>query len=231
MKANLLLVALGLAACQGVIPSGNVVSETREVTAFRQVSIGSGIRAQLSAGTRDVELRADDNVAPLVETFVEAETLVVRVKRPVAVGAGRTLEVTIRNDLFEGLVASGGSRVTVAATPVARFPIAASGGSEVTVTGLSCTDLVIDSSGGSDVRVSGAASAGDVTASGGSELALVDVPLASLHVVASGGSRVAARVSGSLTGSASGGSTVVITGTPASSVTTSGGAKVRLGEP
>lgn len=231
MKTNLLLITLSLMACQGVVGSGRVVSETREVSAFRRVSLGSGIRAQLGPGQRHVELRADDNVAPLVESYVEAETLVVRVKRSVAVAPGRTLEATITNDLFEGLVASGGSRVAMTATPVPRFPLEASGGSEVTVAGLSSDELVIEASGGSDVRLSGAASTGAVTASGGSELALVDVPLASLHVAASGGSRIAARVSGSVTGSASGGSTIVISGTPVNSVSTSGGSTVRLGEP
>jgi hypothetical protein len=174
-------------------------------------------------------LSAEDNLHPLVETFVEEDTLVVRVKPSTMVAPGRTLDVTITNDLLEGLQASGGSRVTAVATPSERFPVTASGGSVVQVTSLSSTEFSIDASGGSEVTVSGAATGAQVEASGGSDLLLQGVPLQWLRVTASGGATVLARVSQTLTGKASGGSTITVIGTPASTVATSGGSQVRVG--
>ncbi|MDP1827832.1 MAG: DUF2807 domain-containing protein [Archangium sp.] len=229
MRTNLVFLSLVLSACQGVVASGTVTTTTREVPAFRRISIASGITATASAGSRALSIKADDNLQPLIETFVEDDTLIVRLKPMTLVGPVRTMDATISNDAFEALDASGGSHVTLPATPVTRFPISASGGSVVDVTGLSSADFTVDASGGSRVKVSGAATSASASASGGSDLEFTAVPLESLRVDASGGSTVKARVSGSLTGSASGGSTLTIVGMPSSQVDTSGGSHVRLG--
>ena len=229
MKTNLLFLSLVLSACQGVVGSGNVTTTTRDVSAFRRISIASGINAQASTGTRALTIRADDNLQSLIQTRVENDTLIVQLKPNTLVGASHTMEAEISNDVFEALDASGGVHVTMTATPVTSFPVTASGGSIVDITGLSATDFAVDASGGSVVTLAGAATRGTANASGGSDLKLTGVPLESLAVSASGGSTISARVSGTLTGSASGGSTISIVGTPASTVDSSGGSQVHLG--
>jgi hypothetical protein len=231
MRTPGLLVCLAaLTACQSVVGSGHVTTTTREVPAFRRLAIATGIKAHATTGTRALSLRADDNLQPLIETLVEGDTLLVRLK-PQTVGASGTMEVEISNDVFEALDASGGVHVTMTATPVGSFVLSASGGSLIDVTGLSSTDFTLDVSGGSVVTLAGAATRGTANASGGSQLTLTQVPLESLTIAASGGSTINASVSGSLAGSASGGSIVNIKGTPASTVDSSGGSQVHLGVP
>lgn len=228
MKTNLLFLCFALTACQGLVGSGRVVTEDREVTAFKRLAVHSGINVVTSNGPRGLTLRTDDNVQSKVETFVQGDTLVVRLVNNTVLMVGQ-VNATVSNEVFEGLEASGGSNVTITATPVTRFDLTASGGSDVILRGLSSDDFTVDASGGSDVTIEGAANRGDVIASGGSTLRLHDVSLEALALDVSGGSTLNARVSSMITGSASGGSTVTIVGTPTNRVDRSGGSEVSVG--
>lgn len=228
MKNNLLLLGLFLSGCQGLLGSGNVVTSERDIGSFRKVSIASGIEAKTSNGPRGLTIRTDDNLQSLVETFVEGDTLVVRLPPNTLIGLDR-IEASISNDVFEGLHASGGSHVSMTATPVSTFEVSASGGSRIDLSGLASDELSVEASGGSDVTVSGSATRAAASASGASTLRLGAVPLETLDVHASGGSSVHARVSSSVTGAASGASTVTIVGRPSNSVERSGGSQVILG--
>jgi hypothetical protein len=228
MKTNLLLLCLALTACQSVVGNGNVVTSEREVGSFRRISVASGIDVVTTTGPRALTIRTDDNLQSLVETVVQNDTLVVRLEPYTFIGFSR-INVELSNDLFEAVEASGGSNVKMTATPIQKLEINASGGSDVEVTGISSTELDVDVSGGSDVTLTGNASSGVVTAAGSSTLRLTGVPLESLQLDTSGGSTLNARVSSTLTGSVSGGSTVIIVGTPSNRVDQSGGSQVSLG--
>lgn len=218
-----------LAACQ----SGNGTPSTtqREVPAFKRLSVGWGIVTRASPGARAVTLKVDANLQDLYEAVVEGETLMLRAKASAVPMPLTPPEATVSNDVFEGVDASGGARVTLPATAIDTFNLTASGGSVLDVTGLSSMALTVASSGGSSVTVTGAATRGTATVSGGGPLDLRGVPLTTLQVDASGGSTVRARVSGTLTGAASGGSTVTITGAPTNQMVTSGGSTVTLVSP
>lgn len=229
MKPLPLAALLLLAGCQAVVGSGTVTTTSREVPAFRRVSVGSGIDATIATGARAVAVRTDDNLQPLVETVVEGDTLVVRLRPLTWVTVHGALEATIANDLLEGLDASGGATITSALTPVPTLAVTASGGSRITASPVASTTVRLEASGGSQVTLSGAASGGSAVASGGSDLQLRGLPLESLTIHLSGASDLQARVSGALAGSASGASTATIVGTPSSSVEVSGASRVVTG--
>lgn len=229
--ASALVLALALASSACLFPTGSgvVTTTTREVPPFRKVSVASGITVKASPGAREVRVRADDNLQELVLTVVELDTLAIRLPPSTVVGAHAALEVTVANDALEGIEASGGSRAFFTATPVPHFRAAASGASRVEVAELSSTDFTADASGGSTIELSGAVSRGLAGASGASALSLEGVPLETLHVDLSGASTARARVSSTVTGGASGASTLTITGSPQVHVDTSGGSQVRAG--
>jgi hypothetical protein len=85
-----------------------------------------------------------------------------------------------------------------------------------------------EASGGSRVKLSGSARELNAEASGGAEVLALDVKgMKTLRAEASGGSRVEADVSDSVTGDASGGSTIRLMSRPGrSDVDTSGGSRV-----
>lgn len=215
-----------LAACQlhvATIGSGAVITQTREVGAFKRLSVEGPFVVHVSTGARAVTVRADDNFLPLIETVLEGDTLVARLTPGTSVLRSTALELTVVNDAVEAVSASGAATVTAAATPASDFPVVASGASHVDVSGLSATNLHVTASGASSVVVAGAASSGTLIASGASSVDVRTVSLQSATIDISGGSNLKATVTSTLTGSLSGGSSAVITGTPSSSVNVSGG--------
>jgi hypothetical protein len=227
MRSSILL--LILAGCGGIVGDGKITSESRTVSdAFHSVSINSGFAATVSVGPTAITVKTDENLLSFVETFVQGDTLVVRVK-PDTVISSSTLDVTVSNGAVEGVDAAGGSIVTATATSIPTFQLNASGGSQLTATGVSSSDVDIDASGGSQITASGTASNAKATSSGGSEVELTGVSLNTLTVEASGASTIDAAVSTAVNGTASGGSIVTITGTAQLHVDSSGGSKVTGG--
>jgi len=231
--AFLLAPMLLLAGCSWDLISGDghVLSQLRDVPAFRKVDVGSAINATISTGARAVTVRTDQNIQGLLETVVSGDTLNVRLKAGTAIAHATALEVLIANDAIEHVSASGAADVTSAATPTADFGVEASGASDVTITGVSATSISIEASGGSRITVSGAATSGRIEASGASDVNSKAVSFTSADIDLSGASTLKATVTGSLTGVMSGASTAKITGTPTTAVSTSGGSELSTGMP
>lgn len=229
MRTSLILGFVVFAGCANVVGNGVLLTETRETGAFRRVSLNSGVHAKVTTGARAVGLKADQNLISLYETVVEGETLVVRAKDGSVTLPSKAVEVTVSNDLIEGVTASGGADVLTSATSVDEFVIGASGGSTVILSGLTSQRLVVDASGASKVTVAGTANSGTVNASGASTVDTRGVSLQSATLEVSGGSLVRAAVSQHLAGAASGGSSVVITGTPTGDIALSGASTLSRG--
>ncbi len=220
-------------ACPTTIVSGDgtLVSEARQVGAFTRVDIESAITALITTGPRSVTVRTDQNLQALVETLVEGDALVVRVKANTSITNHGALEATIANDVLEGVATSGAAKVTSAATATSTFTVDASGASTVSVSGISASALSASASGSSRVTLSGAAASASIVGSGASTLDLKAVPLTSASLELSGASSARAMVSSSLTGTVSGASTATITGTPSSTVSVTGDSSLHTGAP
>lgn len=228
MRISVLAVGFALWGC-GVAGNGNVTTTTREVGAFRKLSVGSSLKVTAVQGQRSVVVRADDNLQSLIETTVEGDTLTLRSRA--AISANTKLEVDVSNDAFEGLEAEGASVVSMPATPITIFPFTLSGAAVANITGLSSTTLNVNASGDAQGTVTGSATSSKTSADGNAQVTIDGMPLTALEVAADGASTVTARVAGSVRGSAGGASHVIIRGTPTNEVTLSGSATVTLGAP
>jgi hypothetical protein len=228
MRTSNLSLFLLLTACNGaVFGDGNLKSESRTVGAFRSVSIASGFQALVTVGDPAITVRADENLLPLIETFVEGNSLVVRVQPDTVVTGVTGLEVAVSNPAVEGIDGSGGAVINASATAVQSFPVSASGGSQVHVEGVSAVDLDALANGGSGITLLGSATHATTSAAGGSGLHLRGLSLETLAIDSSGGSTIEATVTDSVTGSAAGGSTVDIAGNPTVEVQSTGGSTVK----
>ena len=226
--------ALGLSVLgcgTSIVPGATITTTTRDVSAFRRISIGSAFVAHATTGPRSLTIRTSDNVQDLVLATVSGDTLTVQLKPMTTLLGNATLEATITNDVIEGVEGSGAAVVTATATPATGFAVTSSGASKVSVDGVSSSTLTVEASGGATATVSGAATDGTATASGSSTVDVKGVPLATLKADASGASTIKARVSATLSGSASGASQIVVTGSPANTVQTSGASSVQLNAP
>jgi hypothetical protein len=245
----LFLSGCGLVALQG---SGNVITESRDVSNSERVEVCCGIQLILTQGSPEqLALEGDDNILPEIETVVRGETLSVRFRstlgplhvrpsRPIIVnlqmpsirgidisGGGSLETETLTSDRV-ALKFSGGSQGWIGGLEAERVELEASGGGEVVIGSLSAQTLNVHASGGGDVTIeTGAATEQDVTVSGGSYYRAAGLESETTTLEVSGGSEVQVWVTETLDVQASGGSDVEYTGSPAIEQQLSGGSEMR----
>ena len=203
--------ASSLFSCGGfeLVGNGTSVTQTREIGAFKKLEVSGGVQVTFATGPRTGRVTADENLIDEVETTVRGDTLVVRLKHPVA--NPHAIKATLSNEVLEGLMLSGTSGFVGPATAVSNFEVGASGGSTAELSDLIATDVSIDASGGSEVTFTrGTTTRLSVSASGGSKVISHGFVAEAGVVEVSGGSSVCVNCSKSITGNASGGSTVTV---------------------
>jgi hypothetical protein len=182
---GLLLTAV-LAAC--TTGSGNLVTETREVSDFDRIEVSSGIAVELSieAGSpSQVTVHFDDNLQDKIRTEVVDGTLIIEADGSFTVtGSGRMVEVDVPS--LAALAASGGSIVRGVGS-VDKFAVQANGGSRVDLSDLVVQGMTVDVSAGANVDVTAESSIeGEVT--GGASLTVGGDPATRNLDVSGGGS-------------------------------------------
>lgn len=207
--------ALSLFGCGGfVIGNGKLQTRTVELPAYSTLEVESAIEVDATIGPPSFSISADQNVMPFVETFVRDGVLVLRVQDGVMLDRA-TIRAVVSNDRFEGVSASGASRVTAPMTPTATIRLAASGASTLRLSGLESAVVQLEAAGASTITLSGQATSASLRASGASNVNGMGLFLESATVDVAGASTVRARVSKSISGDVSGASTLEVAGSPA----------------
>lgn len=226
-----MLSVISLTSCnfERIKPSGIVIKETRDVTEFSKLSVSHGIDAEVRAGNSSgisLQVEADDNVLPYVETYIRQGTLVIGVKNGVRIRGNGTIRAYVESNDITSVSGSGGSRIDIDGTIYTReFDIALSGGSRLTGD-IDAEEVDADLSGGSKATVSGVCGYLDMDVSGGSKFGDYSFAADEAEIDASGGSNVTLTVNNKLKVSASGGSKVRYKGNPQVSRDLSGGSEV-----
>ena len=186
--------------------SGNVVKETREVARFTGIDVGSVFEVTVVAQSEQgVEIEADDNLMPLIQTEVRGGRLHIESDKRFKSGSPVRIRISVQN--IDEIEVSGAANVSISDLKNDAIKIESSGGSKVTVTG-ETMNLKVETSGGAKVFTS--------------ELASINA-----DIDGSGGSFVEVNVSGELRTHISGGSHVKFVGTPTNVIVKkSGGARV-----
>ena len=189
----------------GTRGEGEVTSETRQTDSFSRIEAGAGIHLSVGIGAASpLEVRAQGNILPLIETEVVDGTLQIRSSKSYT--TTEKVEVTLATPQLERIALSGGSRGTIDGLAADTFDANLSGGSVLTATG-TADALTLNISGGSVAEIDG------LTAT------TIDADL-------SGGSRADVTATDSVTGSATAGSRISVAGGATTSVDTSGGSTV-----
>ncbi len=229
LAAVVLAVALfGCGRMGGLPGSGKIVTESRVIGPFQRVEAAGNVDVVFVKGERAVEVTTDENLLKLIETVVREDgTLVVRVISPIADNGG--LKVTVTNPVLEGVEVSGASTFTgPAANPADDFKIDVSGASRVTLSGLIASKVIVNVSGASEVILEqGSSTTLTLTATGASQFASHGFTAHDVRVEVSGASSVCVTANQSISGNASGGSTVTVSGGPKTlEVNSSGGSRL-----
>lgn len=231
--------------------SGNVITETRDVSGFERVEVCCGMQLVLTQGNQEqLTLEADDNVVPEIETIVRGETLTVRFRpdfRAFGIQTSRAIMVyltmpTIRGVVISGggsleteriasdqviLTFSGGSRGRVGTLETETAEFSASGGSQLTIDHITTERLDVEASGGGGVTIeAGSAAELDATVSGGSYYRAAEVESETARLELSGGADARIWVTEALDIQASGGSELEYSGNPTIDQELSGGSEL-----
>lgn len=210
------VLSIVLAACAGLAPiatvpgpvvgQGSVTSEDRTSGEFQHLSVGGGLRVEVTSGSPvSVKLTAQANLLPLITTGVSGGQLIVNVKAP-GVSTSQPMTLTVVVPDLRSVTLSGGANGTLAAT---------------------VDSLALDVSGGALLEATGRARSLALTASSGAQAKLAGLVADTATVAASGGCQAELNVTSTLSGSATGGATIRLAHPPATlDVTTSGGGSV-----
>jgi hypothetical protein len=233
-----LLLVVALAGCNvpASIPdggntvqgSGNVITQTRQVSGFTTVALsGAGDLQITQTGTESLSIEAEDNVIPLILTAVTNGKLNMGFEPNVNVNLNKPVifHLTVK-DLHE-LDLSGAATATIGTLTANTLTVSVSGAGSVTCTGLTTTSLTATLSGAAKGTVSGAATSQTVTMSGAGNYQAADFLTkdTTLHISGAGNAVVAA--SATLNVDISGVGTVEYIGSPKVTQQLSGAGTVR----
>jgi hypothetical protein len=217
--AVVVLLALGAGGCTmvgpGVAGSGTITESVREVEYFTEIEVGAAIEAALSVGSAEsVVVRTDDNVQALVTVEVIDDRLVIGVDGPVRT-ATLEADITVPADALTAVELTGAASLTgTDALTSDGLDVVASGASRVFLV-VETDQVDVDASGASVVNLAGSADALDGRVSGASSAQLSELPVATAVLDVSGASRASVDVRDRLQATASGASSVLYRGDPA----------------
>ena len=214
-------VAVVATACQmvsgsgkTVSGSGDIVTRAFQVTSFSKLEVTGSFTATVSVGNSEsVSVRVDDNLVDSLDVRVSDDKLHIGLKVGTSV-RNTTLEADVTVRSLESIEGSGASSIVLSDELVAdTMAVAVSGASRVSGS-IAIGSGSINLSGASSAVLSGSASTLDATVSGASHLDTKELTIRQLSIDLSGASEADVTVSGSLSASASGASTLRYAGSP-----------------
>jgi hypothetical protein len=196
----LALLALSMTGCgkymkwgSGVSGSGTVKTEKRDVGAFSSVDVSGAYEVEIVCQKQpSLEVEGDDNILPLVQTYVKNNTLYITSNKPFSVK--RAIKVRITTGNLEGLSSTGASTVTL--------------------DGVKNEQLVIETSGASKIDASGETKTLDIESSGASKVDVQELKAARVKVSLTGAGRANIYASEEVNADVSGASQVTYYGEP-----------------
>lgn len=149
----------------GVRGSGNVITETRDVSGFDEIAaLGSGTVRVSVTGTESVTIEAEDNIMPLLTTTVSGSRLELGSRESYSPTKGIVYTITVID--LVGLELSGSGDVIVDGLATDALEVTINGSGDVVTTG-TAHDLEVAINGSGDYNGADLASAtGSVRVSG-----------------------------------------------------------------
>jgi hypothetical protein len=207
----------GIVACTLALP-GVALAATRtyEVSAFEAISVAAGIDADITIGPSR-RVVAETKARDFDDLRISVEDNVLKIGRPARSWFffGRAnYKVHVVTPALRSLAASSGADVNVTGPVAGDFSVSASSGSDVDISGIKGGNVKAHASSGSDVDIAGSCVTLKVDASSGSDLDAGNLRCETITVQISSGSDVSVSASKRVTGKASSGSEVRVSGAP-----------------
>lgn len=138
--------------------SGKQVDVTRKVTPFSVLRLDSSLDVHAHAGTSaSVTVHADDNIEPLVETVVEGDTLVVRLKKGSSFRTNLKMSVDVTFTTLTGAQQRGSGDLFIDKLSAPKFDSSISGSGNLHIDSAQVGAFSSSIAGSGDVVVAGTA--------------------------------------------------------------------------
>ena len=236
----LFLVFLSVTACntglQVIQGSGNVITETRQVSNFDSVELsGSGEVILTQDASESLTIETDDNVMEYIEAKVENGTLklglVTGFPTGVNVQTYTRLVFYVSADNLTGLSTSGSGQIETDNIEADSLDLSVSGSGTIQIADLLASELRADISGSGGINLGGDVAVQDVDVSGSGNYEAGEVCSASVNVSVSGSGNATVCATETLDASVSGSGNVNYYGSPEINVSDSGSGNVnRMGD-
>jgi len=223
----------GLRVIQG---SGNVITETRQVSNFDSIELsGSGEVILTQGNGESLTIETDDNVMEYIEAKVENGTLKLGLVTGIPTGANvqkfTRLIFYVGVDDLNGLSTSGSGQIASEAIETDHFDLSVSGSGTIQIDALLASEVRADISGSGGISLGGDVTIQDVDVSGSGNYEAGEVCSASVKVSVSGSGNATICATEQLDASVSGSGNVNYYGSPQINVSDSGSGNVnRMGD-
>lgn len=208
--------------------SGRAATETRTPGEFQAVSTRGSIDLVVRQGPAiQVQVQADDNLLPHLETVVEDGALIVRWQRGHSIRTRSPVRVEVVMPRLTALGSAGSGDLRLEAFKTPSLKIALSGSGDAHLASLTTDELRVSISGSSDVTGAGQAGRADISVSGSGNVRLLDLAAEDVSVRIAGSGDVAVHAQKKLTISIAGSGDVSYKGEPALTSTVAGSGSVR----
>lgn len=210
--------------------SGTSASESRSVGEFQAVTLHGSMDLVVRQGAQSVQVQADDNLLPLLETVVEpgsnGSTLVVRWKKGHSLNSRSKVLVTVSTPRLSALASSGSGDIKLETFSSAALKLAMSGSGDVRFDQLTTEDLDITISGSSDVVGSGRATRLRIGIAGSGDVRLADLQADEVNIRIAGSGDAAVNAQKSLAVSIMGSGDVRYSGNPSLKTSVAGSGSI-----
>ena len=175
----------------GIRGSGRSATETRTVGEFQAIRLNGSMDLHVRQGaTPSVQVQADDNLLPLLETVLESTpngpTLDLRWKKGTGIYTRSKVLVTVVTPKLTALTASGSGDIQVEAFNTPALKLSISGSGDARFNGLNTEDLGISIAGSGDVGGSGSATRMTVNIAGSGDVRLAGMKADEVSVTIAG---------------------------------------------
>lgn len=190
------IVPHGAAFAATTVGSGPLVTDSRSAADFQSISISGSMDLRVrQSGQEGVQVQAQANLLPLIETTVEGRTLAIRWKEGGSVRTSKDVTVTVDVKELKAIAASGSGDIRLDGLKAAQFKLSISGSGDAHLDGLAVDDLGISIAGSGDVRALGRAARLGVRISGSGDVDTSDLESddVTVAVAGSGDASVVAR--------------------------------------
>lgn len=151
--------------------SGVKVEKARPLGAFTKLRIDGPLDVRLAqAGIDQATVVADDNIEPLVETVVESDTLVIRLRRDAGFTTRRSPQVRLDARTLQAVWLNGSGDLAADRFQGDSLSLNLSGSGDVQFGRLELKSLAVSISGSGDVQVAGRADQQTWTLSGSGDV-------------------------------------------------------------